>query len=253
MGEDIRLIGRQELSNSCNSVTDDVVEQFARQATLPVLAVAEKRLGVSHVGKVIAVRTFHVNGWPAQIAAGYQTPHSAGRVCELIVVTSSDLESLSAGKRDERSSLIGVDRERLLHVYVTTVFETLRGNRRMALRRRGYMDDVWPYAVEQLPNVGEMAVDTKSLTKLPRHEQLSITSCDQLTARDPLNLGNVRIGDLAAADHGNFKHWPSSNDNSRNDASDRHAWQRVVSSRDGPSPWHLNSGCASILRAICED
>jgi hypothetical protein len=51
-----------------------------------------------------------------------------------------------------------------------------------------------------------MLLDAKPLEQLPGHEFLTVTHSNDLASVDSLDLGCVRVGDLAAANNRNFKH-----------------------------------------------
>ena len=63
---------------------------------------------------------------------------------ELIIVPRGHLESPFVRESDEFSSLLLVNRERLLDIDVTSVFQTMLCNMEMALWWRRDMDHVWP-------------------------------------------------------------------------------------------------------------
>jgi hypothetical protein len=66
------------------------------------------------------------------------------------------------------------------------------------------VDDVWPGRLPHLAQVGKALSNAKAFTQLLRHEQFPIANGQKFAIRDPMNGMHMLIGDLAAADYGDF-------------------------------------------------
>jgi len=66
-------------------MTDDVVQEFPREGSNPVVPVPKQRLSI-RVLKTIGKAAFHVYGGPTEKTGFHQFPHFHGFVAELVVV-----------------------------------------------------------------------------------------------------------------------------------------------------------------------
>ncbi len=62
------------------------------------------------------------------------------------------------------------------------------------------MDDIGPGVTEHFGHVRVIAGDVETVGELARHERLLIADPDDLSVADPADLGQVLVGDHAAAD-----------------------------------------------------
>jgi hypothetical protein len=107
-------------------------------------------------------------------------------------------------------SFVSRDGERLLQINVAPGLLTLFTQRKVALRRRSDVDDLWFRDAQHLANIRESLRNTEALAELRGHEQFPIAHRNNPAAGDPLNGLNMLIGNLAAADDGYAEHeaWP---------------------------------------------
>src|SRR5207249_3734816 len=76
----------------------------------------------------------------------------------------------------------------------------------MALRRGCDVNDVWPGDSQKFDQVGEVSFDREPVVELLCHQRFAVADPDDLASLDPLDLGRVSIGDLAAPYDRNLKH-----------------------------------------------
>ena len=93
-GRDLGRVSGEEFGDSRDAVADDVLEQAAREPPHPVLAVGQNRPRVPRLLQVVAVDALHVNRLTAQVAGLNDAAQPAGRMAELFVMATGDLERL---------------------------------------------------------------------------------------------------------------------------------------------------------------
>src|SRR5207245_11545045 len=102
----------------------------------PMSLVAEKRSGVPGSSKLIAVMTLHMDWAAAQEAALNKGSHAPCRMPELIIMPCRYLSPAVVRERNQSSSVLLAGCERLLHIHVTSPFETKLRNILIGFGRR---------------------------------------------------------------------------------------------------------------------
>src|SRR2546427_724657 len=184
-----------------------------------MLLVAKKRPRITGLSKVIAVVTFHVYRNPAQVATLDERSHASRHVTELVVMSYGQLESLLIGECHKYLGLFCVECEWFLHIDVASLFQAKPRNIEMAFRRCRDVNNVWAGVTQKFSQVAVIPFDREPLVELPCHQHLSVTDPNDLASLDPLDLGRVSIGDLAASHNGDSKHVGLSPGSSGNNAS----------------------------------
>ena len=100
----------------------------------------------------------------------------------------------------------GRDRERLFEIDMSAGLQTLPGESKVALRRRGDMNDVGIRFPEHLSRIGKTSRNAKTLAELPRHEQFPVADGHDLAVRNSMDRLNMLVRDLTAADERYAKH-----------------------------------------------
>ena len=85
------------------------------------MRVAEERLRIG-LSEIVTEIAFHMHRRPTQIASSDELSHATGHMAELLIMSSRQLELVLVGECHETVGLTGVERERLLHVDVTSAF-----------------------------------------------------------------------------------------------------------------------------------
>src|SRR5215472_873457 len=174
-------------------------------------------------------------------------------MAELVVMSNGELEAALLRQCDECFGLVGIDRERLLHVHVAAMLQASLGDLKMAWRRSGDVDNIGPGFIEKCLEAGEGVSDGKPFAELARHQRLAITGANDLASLDPLYLGCMRVGDLSAANESDLKHFVLPPGSSQNNALTPRPSALLASSRVVSSTCRCCSGSFSTLHASVRD
>jgi len=117
---------------------------------------------------------------------------------------------------------------------MATPFQALPAESEVTEGRSCNVNNVGAARAEQLRHVAKGLLDLEAIAQLPRHERFKIAGSYNLASRDPSNLLQVIVRDLAAANDSDFKHGSRSHDNLQSIALARLPLRREVSS---PEPF----------------
>src|SRR5260370_16784619 len=118
--------------------------------------VTKKRSRVPGSSKLIAVMTLHMDRAAAQEAALNKGSHAPCCMPELIVMPYGYLSLAVVGERDQSSSVLLVECEGLLHIDVTSPFETKLRNIVMGFGRRCYVNDSWSRFIQHFFHISKI-------------------------------------------------------------------------------------------------
>src|SRR2546427_3715729 len=181
------------------------MQQFAGEAAHPMLPVAEERSRIRLVEFVTEI-ALHVYWRSTQVAAANDLAHAARHVTELIVVSGRQLQLSLGGECHEGMSLLGIEREGLLHVNMAPALQAHLGELEVTCRRRRDVDNVWSSLAQELAHIAEIMLDRKPFVQLTRHQGFVIAHSNDLASLERLDQGRMGVGDLSATDDGDLKH-----------------------------------------------
>src|SRR5688572_2188053 len=163
VGENHRIVVRKEFSNSGNPMTDNVVQQFARQTPNPVVFIPQKGPGVNRIAQVITVVTLHVKHLPAEVPLADKLPQATRDMGELQIVSRGDFEVFRVRQVNQLLRIAKVQCEGLFYVDVGSRLDTYASQRVVTLRRRSDVHDVRPNLFKQLINFTKGVRNLKAL------------------------------------------------------------------------------------------
>src|SRR6266403_6146843 len=187
-------------------MTNDVMEQLARQSSDPVSGITQNGCHVTSVAQIVGPIAFHMDRLPSQKSCFREPTHFQHLKSELIIMTSCHLQTAPFCKFDQRFRLFSCNGKRLLQINVAPEFKALFGELEMTWWRGCNVDHLRLSTAEHFLHISKAFGNVKALAQLFGHEQFLVADRDYLAIRNPMNRANVLIRYLSAPNYSYTKH-----------------------------------------------